>query len=164
MTPHIACSKYEHMEQFAPFLLFKGTFLFIMLYLAETDIHQRKDNSKIKRQINLYRHSPIPLARIRHLPHSPWFSLQTIYNLCLPPTRNNVKKKASCISFGVRCKTQSNERSRATSQIVPIFGAAAYLSTCPQHKEGVYGVLAKPTRGEPARNRFLTPLTICYLT
>jgi hypothetical protein len=71
------------MEQFAPFCLFNGTCLFIMLYLAETK----------ERQINLDGYSPIPLANIHHLPHPPWFSLQT--------TSYVKMYKKNVISFGV---------------------------------------------------------------
>ncbi len=64
-----------------------------------------------------------------------------------------------------RCKTQSNERYRARFQIVPIFWGSSlpiYLST-PQGW-GVWCISKANERGEPARNRFLTLLIICYLT
>jgi hypothetical protein len=41
--------------------------LLILLYMAETEINQRKDDGKIKRQINLDRYGLIPVA-IHHPP------------------------------------------------------------------------------------------------
>jgi hypothetical protein len=57
-----------------------GNCLFILLYWAETEIHKIKDDSKIKRQTNLYRRYPRPIPIICHLldPHS--FSLPTTFN------------------------------------------------------------------------------------
>jgi hypothetical protein len=52
-----------------------------MLYLAETEINQKKDYGKIKRQIKLDRHGPILSPDIRHLLHLLWLSLQTTLNL-----------------------------------------------------------------------------------
>jgi hypothetical protein len=41
------------------------------LYMAETEIYQRKDGSKIKRQINLHRLGAIPVPIIRQFPPPP---------------------------------------------------------------------------------------------
>jgi hypothetical protein len=42
--------------------------LLTLLYTAKMRIHQRKDDGKIKRQINLDCYGPIPVPNIRHLP------------------------------------------------------------------------------------------------
>ncbi len=46
------------------FAFSRGHCLFFMLYLAETEIHQRKNYGNINRQININHHSPIPLATV----------------------------------------------------------------------------------------------------
>jgi hypothetical protein len=47
------------------------------LFMAETEIHQRKENCKIKRLKNLDHHGPVSLPNIRNLFHPPRFFLQT---------------------------------------------------------------------------------------
>ncbi len=47
---------------------------------AETEIRKIKDDSKIKRQTNLDRHSLRPIPNVCHLPDPPWFSVQTTFN------------------------------------------------------------------------------------
>jgi hypothetical protein len=39
-----------------------------LVYMAETKIHQSKDDGKMKRQIRLDRRGPTPVPNIRHLP------------------------------------------------------------------------------------------------
>ncbi len=48
--------------------------LLVLVYMTETEIHQRKDDGKNKSQINRDRHGPVPVPNNRHLPHPPWFS------------------------------------------------------------------------------------------
>jgi hypothetical protein len=50
-----------------------------MLYLAETEMHKIKDDSKIKIQINLNHHGPRQTPIICHLPDPPSFSLPTTF-------------------------------------------------------------------------------------
>ncbi len=58
-----------------------GHCLLILVYLAETEIHKNKDDSKIKRQKNIDRHDPIPMPNTCHLPDPPWFLLQTTFKI-----------------------------------------------------------------------------------
>jgi hypothetical protein len=48
--------------------------LLILFYLAETEVHQRKDDSKIKTQKNIDRHGPRPIYNLCHLSDPPSFS------------------------------------------------------------------------------------------
>jgi hypothetical protein len=53
--------------------------ILVLVYMAETEVHQSKDDGKIKSKINLDRHGPVPVPNNRHLPQPPWFSLQTTF-------------------------------------------------------------------------------------
>ncbi len=46
---------------------------------AETEMDKIKDDSKIKREINLHRHGLRPIPNVCHLPDPPVFSLQTTF-------------------------------------------------------------------------------------
>jgi hypothetical protein len=64
------------------FCLFMRTSrLLILVFLAETEIHYNKDDSKTESQKNINRHDPIPMPNICNLPDPPWFSFQTTFKL-----------------------------------------------------------------------------------
>ncbi len=56
-----------------------------MLYLAETEYIETKDDNKIKRQKNIDRHYTRPIPKVCHHPDPPRFSLvlQTTFKLYL---------------------------------------------------------------------------------
>ncbi len=66
-----------------------------MLYLAETEMHKIKDDSKIKRQINLDHHGPIPIPIICHLLDPPSFSL---------PCTGTFKQCSGSVTYGTGTK------------------------------------------------------------
>ncbi len=49
-----------------------------LLYLAETEIHQRKDDSKIKTQKNIGRHGLRPLPNVCRHPDPPLFGVSAV--------------------------------------------------------------------------------------
>ena len=54
-------------------------------YLAEMEIHQRKDDGKIKPQKNIDCHGPRPISIGCHLPDPPFLSLQTTFKVIFLP-------------------------------------------------------------------------------
>ncbi len=54
--------------------------LLILLYWAETEIHNIKDDSKIKREKNIDRRGQRHIGSVWHLPDPPSFSLPTTFN------------------------------------------------------------------------------------
>ncbi len=76
---------------------------------AETEIEKIKDDTKIKRQTNLYRRGPRPIMNVCHLPDPPPFSLPTTFlapQHCLwlkNPVRPKNYGSRSLLCFALLC-------------------------------------------------------------